>query len=112
MRFNGAALVRVRKCAQSSRSVRQPLGFNGAALVRVRKLAGFFWFGGAPEAASMGPHSFECGNASSATSGATTRSRFNGAALVRVRKCETEPDAHGEPDAASMGPHSFECGNQ
>jgi len=83
--FNGAALVRVRKCSSRSRLRYRAHGFNGAALVRVRKsgvdaswnlVVGLQWgrtrssaeMPGRPApgdrgcGASMGPHSFECGN--------------------------------------------------
>jgi len=85
-RFNGAALVRVRKFADRDGFVWASLRFNGAALVRVRKF-GLAWprcawrrwlqWGRTRSSAeirgnhmrrppllraSMGPHSFECGN--------------------------------------------------
>jgi len=115
-RFNGAALVRVRKWQYRYRSryrekmlqwgrtrssaeidgVQRPeleqVGrFNGAALVRVRKSAFRARRPGAPRSASMGPHSFECGNCQRLPEGKWSGACFNGAALVRVRK-SLEPD--------------------
>jgi len=63
--------------------------FNGAALVRVRKFPMRASPGSKAIGASMGPHSFECGNVPCWSSWGRPRSRFNGAALVRVRKCPT-----------------------
>jgi len=133
--FNGAALVRVRKFHHSPREACMRKSFNGAALVRVRKSASYGSRGLRYRLASMGPHSFECGNRGGLLhistcfrasmgppsfecgnqgclpSGTTTDCRFNGAALVRVRKCLCRRDRAEAEELASMGPHSFECGN-
>jgi len=61
--------------------------------------------------ASMGPHSFECGNLTACERSRTRRRRFNGAALVRVRKSRGILFRRTYDELASMGPHSFECGN-
>jgi len=60
--------------------------FNGAALVRVRKCAAELSHRSHEEPASMGPHSFECGNIRCMKVVSRILPGFNGAALVRVRK--------------------------
>jgi len=133
-RFNGAALVRVRKSSSPPAPWSARCGFNGAALVRVRKLAKYLPHGTTfkmlqwgrtrssaeildleraivlAQHASMGPHSFECGNFQARgwtwweptlQWGRTRSSAEMPFKLARQR--------HVSP--ASMGPHSFECGN-
>jgi len=133
--FNGAALVRVRKCAPHSDPVRQTQGASmgphsfecgnsqpstidpirhGASMGPHSFECGNLGMGVPPYCvihASMGPHSFECGNWVVSQRHNLMSPRFNGAALVRVRKCRryAPPRSPGSP--ASMGPHSFECGN-
>jgi len=132
--FNGAALVRVRKFVCVDRASLSGGSFNGAALVRVRKSIGSKPYGPWPLAsmgphsfecgnevcarcgsrrttASMGPHSFECGNTGERWPRARHRAGFNGAALVRVRKFAPTRGLLSWGEGASMGPHSFECGN-
>ena len=87
LRFNGAALVRARKCfssvttterlsllqwgrARASAEMKggdmsewpEDLRFNGAALVRARKSTAFFTIASSRNVASMGPRSCERGN--------------------------------------------------
>jgi len=62
-----------------------------------------------PRMASMGPHSFECGNM-------TVQSRCTKRLLLqwgRTRSSAEIPQggARAPDQDASMGPHSFECGN-
>jgi len=110
-RFNGAALVRVRKSSMRWLRTSSPSRLQWG---RTRSSAEMWLlerFFGCRGLASMGPHSFECGNGSRRPSIAPRAACFNGAALVRVRKsrgerCRTTATRH-----ASMGPHSFECGN-
>src|SRR6266403_2269482 len=61
--FNGAALIRARKLVPVL--IRRPLGlrFNGAALIRARKFLTRPRSHPKPGGASMGPRSFERGNA-------------------------------------------------
>ena len=85
--FNGAALFQVRKFVSLlDGQLDCRFCFNGAALFQVRKF-------GDPDAvaliarASMGPHSFKCGSATT---------------LVAAENA----------GRASMGPHSFKCGSE
>src|SRR5579875_567792 len=60
--------------------------FNGAALIRVRNNPRPRWQARGKGEASMGPHSFECGIATTSTTRSSVyTSGFNGAALIRVR---------------------------
>jgi len=158
-RFNGAALVRVRKCSfrspspltgtlqwgrtRSSAEISNRFDsgtvagtrFNGAALVRVRKpiwadrvrpLAQLLQWGRTRSSAeiyyprrwgvirrcaSMGPHSFECGNLGRAR----VAQRPGGPASMGPHSFECGNPGRPQPalcaESASMGPHSFECGN-
>ena len=84
--FNGAALVRARKCRDAERATStMASSFNGAALVRAAEM--------------VGRYADRCG-----------RRRFNGAALVRARKCRRR--RRRDRERASMGPRSFERGNR
>src|SRR5581483_4336240 len=85
--FNGAALVRARKCEKGGENDDDDLqSFNGAALVRARK---------SEEKCLRKPHP----------------ASFNGAALVRARK--SQPRVVGIAQrSASMGPRSCERGNR
>ena len=60
--------------------------------------------------ASMGPHSFKCGNSPHRRDGLRNNSGFNGAALFQVRKL-VDSVLRRQLFRASMGPHSFKCGN-
>ena len=62
------------------------LRFNGAALVGVRRAGPAHPVGQAAEVASTEPHSLECGESMAPTWTALRRWRFNGAALVGVRR--------------------------
>jgi len=84
-RFNGAALVRVRKYEQQPGIHLAPGASMGPHSFECgNETIGYAEAGGS--AASMGPHSFECGNSLASSESSQLRSRFNGAALVRVRK--------------------------
>ncbi len=137
-RFNGAAVIRPRKWPTSAigsgpmvalqwgrghstaeigrlarRHADRATGFNGAAVIRPRKCAATSAVVDAATAsASMGPRSFDRGNA--AAIGRRWRSSvgFNGAAVIRPRKSsDGAPDRLQRP-SASMGPRSFDRGNR
>jgi len=84
--FNGAALVRVRKsvrcCRGRCRMKRLQWGRTRSSAEIEERQPG----AGRHVLASMGPHSFECGNSWSGWNGGSGIWSFNGAALVRVRK--------------------------
>ena len=85
--FNGAALIRARKCHKNPQEDRPSyLRFNGAALIRARKWIAALMDGYLKSQASMGPRSFERGN--------------------DTGRGSCEPG-----NCASMGPRSFERGN-
>ena len=64
-----------------------------------------------PLLASMGPGSFDPGNASAPLVGTISTDRFNGAGVFRPRKCEPHRQ-DDQPARASMGPGSFDPGNK
>ncbi len=84
--FNGAALVRARKCSVVCGRRLQSGCFNGAALVRARKCATEWAVVLHPRRASMGPRSCERGNVVQHVLHVCGQEGFNGAALVRARK--------------------------
>ena len=133
-RFNGAALVGVRRAPRPCEVVTGKPSFNGAALVGVRRVdslsalglpghllqrgrtrgsaeSGFGGGrGGVPDLASTGPHSWECGEMPAV-----------GRLIDRDRHASTGPHswecgeltaqlASGTVMRASTGPHSWECG--
>ena len=110
-RFNGAALVGVRRAAggKTAKSL-DTLGFNGAALVGVRR--GYAPGEVVPETglASTEPHSLECGEPGWSPRGSPARRGFNGAALVGVRREAAKLLAQMQGWEASTEPHSLECG--
>ena len=114
-----------------------PRGFNGAALIRARKCRCCLSHNQRFPPASTGPRSFERGN----THARARRRRaqpllqrgrahssaempparrlwardpigFNGAALIRARKSRQRPDPPRHCSGASTGPRSFERGNE
>ncbi len=80
---------RARASAEITRN-RFPCGvqgrFNGAALVRARKCRSTQFMHWPKNTASMGPRSCERGNSGDSSTASVSCSCFNGAALVRARK--------------------------
>ena len=134
--FNGAAVFQPRKCAVRALDSAAAWHFNGAAVFQPRKYHFPLPCCVIPAPASMGPRSFNRGNAKYPTKPSRPRCGFNGAAVFQPRKCDALYDddaiydirlqwgrglstaeiqgaaipANG-PGPASMGPRSFNRGN-
>ena len=84
--------------------------FNGAALVGVRRATTARHSFPTMHGASTEPHSWECGEPPSSSNCRDSPGRFNGAALVGVRRDVRVCDEDVPVDGASTEPHSWECG--
>ncbi len=111
LRFNGAALVRARKCRIAAF---WPFAEGQLQWGRARASAEISCNAAAKghvDTASMGPRSCERGNLSRYARTRRASRSFNGAALVRARKFTGGLQHSLKRVQASMGPRSCERGN-